>query len=140
MGCYEETAIVVSETAIVVIAEAYAAVMLEQFVNYFVAGLVFDIHLQDMCGQKSGRPISKTHEVPGSHAFVPPLPLLDHGICSHDRAFASRVQRTYELEQEQNLFHHEPNKSDERIERDSEKLRSSNSNVFIAKQGEEIEI
>ena len=29
---------------------------------------------------------------------------------------------------------------DEQIERDSEKLRSSNSNVFIAKQGEEIKI
>ena len=57
-------------------------------------------------------------------------------FCTSDiHLLAERMQQTAIY-----LFHHEPNKSDERIERDSEKLRSSNSNVFIAKQGEEIEI
>ncbi len=38
------------------------------------------------------------------------------------------------------LFHHEPNKTDSGVERDSAALRSKHQNVFIACQGEEIEI
>ena len=38
------------------------------------------------------------------------------------------------------LFHHEPSKSDERVEKDSFELRSRHRNVLIAQQGDEIEI
>ena len=38
------------------------------------------------------------------------------------------------------LFHHEPSKSDERVEKDSFELRSRHRNVLIAQQGDEVEI
>ena len=38
------------------------------------------------------------------------------------------------------LFHHESNKTDLGVERDSAALRSKNDNIFIARQGEEVEI
>ena len=38
------------------------------------------------------------------------------------------------------LFHHEPNKTDSCVERDSAQLRSKYNNVFIARQGDQFEI
>ena len=38
------------------------------------------------------------------------------------------------------LFHHEPSKSDERVEKDSFELRSRHRNVLIAQQGDELKL